>query len=117
MPWDDDNQNAAQNNAVALKLPTFWAHQPGIWFAQAEAQFTLHAITVDSTKYSYLIAALPVDVATRALDYIESMAGSDSTEKYKGLKARLLGTYTPSDYERAGMLINGPDLGDDKPSD
>ena len=58
MPGDDDNQNAAQNNAVALKLPTFWAHQPGIWFAQAEAQFTLHAITVDSTKYSYLIAAL-----------------------------------------------------------
>ena len=55
-------------------------------------------------------------MATRALDYIESMANSNSTEKYKGLKARLLGTFSPSDYERAGMLINGPDLGDDKPS-
>ena len=115
MPGDDDN-NAAQNNAVGLKLPTFWAHQPRVWFAQAEAQFTLRAITVDSTKYSYLIAALPEDVATRALDYIESMAHSDSTEKYKGLKARLLGIFTPSDYERVGMLINGPDLGDHKPS-
>ena len=115
MPGDDDN-NPAQNNAVALKLPTFWSHQPRVWFAQAEAQFTLRGVTVDSTKYSYLIAALPEDVATRALDYIESMADSDSTEKYKGLKTRLLGTFTPSDYERAGMLINGPDLGDDKPS-
>ena len=115
MPGDDDN-NAAQNNDVALKLPTFWAHQPRVSFAQAEAQFTLCAITVDSTKYSYLIAALPKDVATRALDSIESMADSYSTEKYKGLKGRLLGTFTPSDYERAGMLINGLDLGDDKPS-
>ena len=44
------------------------------------------------------------------------MANSNSTEKYKGLKGRLLGTFTPSDYERAGMLINGPDLGDNKPS-
>ena len=44
------------------------------------------------------------------------MANSASSEKYKGLKARLLGTFTPSDYERAGMLINGPDLSDDKPS-
>ena len=115
MPGDDDN-NAAQNNAVAVKLPTFWAHQPRVWFAQAEAQFTLRRVTDDNTKYSYLIAALPEDVATRALDYIESMADSASTEKYKGLKDRLLGTFTPSDYERAGMLINGPDLGDDKPS-
>ena len=117
MPADEDNQNnPSQNNAVALRLPTFWAHQPRVWFAQAEAQFTLRDITVDITKYFYLIAALPEDVATRALDYIESMAHSNSTEKYKGLKARLLGTFSPSDYERAGMLINGPDLGDDKPS-
>ena len=52
-----------QNKAVALKLASFWAHQPRVWFAQAEAQFTLRGITVDCTKYSYLIAALPEDVA------------------------------------------------------
>ena len=51
----------------------------------------LQVVTVDSTKYSYLVATLPEDVATRALDYIESMADSDSTEKYKGLKDELLG--------------------------
>ena len=90
-----------------------WDFQHYSWL---EAQFTLRDITVDSTKYSYLIAGLPEDAATRALDYIESMTNSASSEKYKGLKARLLGTFTPSDYERAGMLINGPDLGDDKPS-
>ena len=112
MPGDDNDQN----HAVALKLPGFWTHQPRVWFAQAEAQFTLRGITVDGTKYSYLVAALPEDVAVRALDYIESMVDSNSQEKYKGLKDRLLATFTPSDYERAGMLINGPNLGDDKPS-
>ena len=91
MPGD---RHATQNNAVALKLPTFWDHQPRVWFPQAEAQFTLQVVTVDSTKYSYLVATLPEDVATRALDYIESMADSDSTEKYKGLKDELLGTFT-----------------------
>ena len=29
MPANEDNQNnPAENNAVALRLPTFWAHQP-----------------------------------------------------------------------------------------
>ena len=112
---DAADQPAAQH-AVAIKLPPFWAHQPRVWFAQAEAQFALHDITVDSTKYAYLVSALPEDVTVRALDYIESMVDSASTDKYKGLKDRLLGTFTPSDYERAGMLIHGPDLGDDKPS-
>ena len=95
MPGDG---HATQNNAVALKLTTFWDHQPRVWFPQAEAQFTLQVVTVDSTKYSYLVATLPEDVATRALDYIESMADSDSTEKYKGLKDELLGTFTQTAY-------------------
>ena len=56
MPGDDDN-NPAQNNAVALRLPTFWSHQPRVWFAQAKAQFTLRDITVDITKYSYCSTA------------------------------------------------------------
>ena len=86
MPGD---RHATQNNAVALKLPTFWDHQPRVWFPQAEAQFTLQVVTVDSTKYSYLVATLPEDVTTRALD---------STDKYKGLKDELLGTFTQTAY-------------------
>ena len=62
------------------------------------------------------LSALPEDVAIRTIDFIESMAASESMTKYEDLKRRLLGTFTPSDYERAGMLIDGPDLGDDKPS-
>ena len=58
------------SNAVALKLPTFWYSQPEVWFAQAEAQFALRNITVDATKYFYIVAALDQDAATRLLDLI-----------------------------------------------
>jgi len=111
MPAED-----AAAAAVAIKLPPFWAHQPEVWFAQAEAQFELRGITVDNTKYAYLVSALPEDVAVRVLDYIKSMVGSAATTKYQGLRDRLLGTFTLSDYERAGLLIDGPNLGDEKPS-
>ena len=32
----------AETNAVAIKLPTFWAQQPEVCFLQAEAQFHIH---------------------------------------------------------------------------
>nr|CAB3260874.1 uncharacterized protein LOC100176143 [Phallusia mammillata] len=42
-----------EENAVSIKLPTFWAEQPRIWFQQTEAQFALKKITCDQTKYYY----------------------------------------------------------------
>ena len=47
----------AETNAVAIKLPTFWAQQPEVWFLQAEAQFHIRKITDDTTKYYHVVAA------------------------------------------------------------
>lgn len=41
----------AEENAVALKLPTFWTTQPQVRFAQTEAQFVIQKIMADETKY------------------------------------------------------------------
>ena len=102
-----------QENAVSLKLPTFWTSQPEVWFAQAEAQFALRGITADETKYYYVIAALDQPTATRLLDLISSPPTND---KYRALKTRLTDTFGLSKQERASRLLHFRPLGDSKPS-
>ena len=43
---------------VAIKLSTFWTDRPSVWFRQAEAQFKLKGITVESTMFNHLLVAL-----------------------------------------------------------
>ncbi len=110
MPQDADAEVA---NAVSLKLPTFWTKQPKVWFAQAEAQFALRNITVDDTKYHYVVAALDQEVASSVLNIL---AAPPANNKYDALKARLTSTYDLSEYERINQIIDMPSLGDEKPS-
>ena len=71
-------------DAVALKLPTFWASQPEVWFAQTEAQFNLCAIVADDTKYYYVIAALGQETAARLVDLIGQPPGVDKAQSHGG---------------------------------
>ena len=103
----------AQEHAVALKLPTFWTSQPEVWFAQAEAQFSLRGITTDDTRYFYVLAALDQQTATRLLDLISR---PPAESKYQTLKDRLISTFGLSDHERASRLLHFRPLGDSKPS-
>ena len=100
-------------NAVSIKLPTFWSQQPKVWFAQTEAQFSIRNITEEVTKFHYVVSALDQETAVRVLDIIQEVPAKTP---YTTLKTRLLGTFTPSDYERAGQLLHIPPLGDNKPS-
>ena len=100
-------------DAVSLKLPTFWASQPEVWFAQAEAQFRLRKIEVDETKYYYVIAALDQETAARLMDLICQPPEDD---KYETLKNRLVDTFGLNKRERAARLLHFRQLGDSKPS-
>ena len=92
---------AIEEHAVTLKLPTFWTSQPDIWFTQAEAQFTLHGIAADGTKYYYVLAALDQSTATHLLDLINNPPAHN---KYKVLKDRLRDTFGLSKRERASIF-------------
>ena len=100
-------------NTVSLKLPSFWPANAEVWFQQAEAQFALRNITSNDTKYFHILSALDQDTATLLLDLLRAPPAGN---KYQAIKDRLLNTFTLSDYEKAGHLLNLPGLGSDMPS-
>ena len=58
-------------NALIVKLPVFWSNNPRTWFIQAEAQFQLGKITADVSKYNYVVASLPQEIAESISDLLE----------------------------------------------
>lgn len=110
MPLDDETPLL---QAVSVKLPVFWTANPRAWFAQVEAQFAIKRITVDETKYYYVVSALDADTATRALSILTS---PPSVDKYQSIKSFLISAYDLTDSERAAALFNLKGLGDSKPS-
>ena len=90
-------KNMTETNEVAIKLPTFWAQQPEVWFLQAEAQFHIHKITDDTTKYYYVVAALDQETSGRVRD---TLSAQPADNKYTDLKQRLLTTFGFSKREQ-----------------
>ncbi|GFT04217.1 hypothetical protein NPIL_64441 [Nephila pilipes] len=43
---------------VSVKVPSFWKPDPKIWFLQLEEQFRNAKLTVDQTKYNYVISSI-----------------------------------------------------------
>ena len=98
---------------VALKLPVFWPNTAEVWFAQADAQFAIRAITVSKTKLYHAVASLPQDVAVQILDLINAPPAGDS---YEVLKDCLTTLYSLNDYQRFEALVSLPLTGAQKPS-
>ena len=98
---------------ASVKLPEFWPLQASLWFARADAEFANKRITAEATKYSHVIAALPVEVAARVTEEILS---PDAAEPYTALRRRLLNTFTLDSYQRACCLLDMPARSGDKPS-
>ena len=99
--------------AVSVKLPQFWPDKTKFWFAQAEAQFETKGITVEKTKFSYVVQMLDSKTATQAMDIIET---PDPATPYTALKNRLTKVFTLSVSEKASRIIDMAGLGDRTPS-
>ena len=58
-----------------MKFPAFWSVAAEVWFAQADAQLSIHSITV--LKLSFF---LPQEVASQILDLIRAPPPGDPYE-------------------------------------
>ena len=116
------NENSSTGNlstensvsTVSVKLPSFWAGEPQVWFAQAEAQFVLRRITCSLTKYYHVAAVLPQEIVRSVLDILQDVP---TEEPYEELKSRLVQSFALTDYQRAEQFVRLPGLRDRRPSE
>jgi hypothetical protein len=73
----------AEVSRVAVRLPPFWAERPAVWFAQAEAQFSLAGISTEITKFCHVISQLDHRYAAEVEDVITSPPQQDPYTKLK----------------------------------
>ena len=99
--------------AISLKLPPFRPADPDMWFAQVEAQFSTRGITVERTKYDYIIAALSPATATEVRDLI---LNPPPDTPYTVLMKELIWRTAGSNQQKLQKLFNEVELGDQKPS-
>ncbi|GFV62358.1 hypothetical protein TNCV_4938881 [Trichonephila clavipes] len=108
---NEDSKNL-EMSAVSIKIPPFWTDRPEIWFYQVEAQFQISRISLEETKFHYLVSQLEPKYVENIWDIINSK----SDTKYTDSKNRLLSLFKESENLRIKRLLTGIELGDMKPS-
>ncbi|XP_063951644.1 uncharacterized protein LOC135153207 [Lytechinus pictus] len=95
--------------AIGLKFPPYWPGDPGLWFAQVEAQFLTRSITRQDTKFAHVISSLQSEVAQEVMDFIIDPPAQD---RYDKLRQRT----GVSEQKRIHQLLTAEELGDRKPT-
>jgi hypothetical protein len=108
-----DSSPPAEVSKVAVRLPSFWAERPAVWFAQAEAQFFLAGVNSEKTKFFHVISQLDHRYATEVEDIITSPPERDP---YTKLRNELVQRLSPSREQRIHQLLTLEEMGDRKPS-
>ena len=95
----------APDATVARKvtLPDFWSSSPDLWFIRAEGEFTLKAISQESTRHAYLVSSLKEEHALRVQD---ALRAPDPEAPYTALKQALLAAFSVSDHQKACTLLD-----------
>ena len=106
-----DSSHGAPFKRTAVRLPPFWPDRPALWFAQAEAQFELAALTSERTKLNYLISHLD----HRHSAEVENVVTSPKAKyTYKMLKTELV-RLSKSREQRVRHLLFHKQMGHRKP--
>lgn len=104
---------AQEVNRVGIRVPKFWPEKPLLWFNQLEAQFLLNGITVDATKFYYIMSQLEPKYAVEVEDILEN---PPATNKYETLKRELIVRLSASQSQQIRQLLEQAEIGDRTPS-
>jgi hypothetical protein len=85
VPLAQQRDRGSGSNKV--KLPEFWAHSPGIWFARAELRFQVCGVNSELEKFAYAADALQYESLRLVTDLVNS---PPADRPYQALKERLL---------------------------
>lgn len=96
-----------------VKVPSFWTHNPKLWFVHVEAQFISNNIKGDLSRYYTVISSLDCSTLQQVCDLLEKPPASG---KYDALKTVLINTYADSNERQLKKLLTEIELGDQKPS-
>ncbi|KAL1489023.1 hypothetical protein ABEB36_013968 [Hypothenemus hampei] len=110
---DSGNAPAVHVDRVAIKPPPFWRADPALWFVQLEAQFDLAKITVDDTKYNYVVSAVDTEILSQITDFLNTPPANN---KYLLIKSKLISIFGESRESQMRRLLCDISLGDKKPS-
>ena len=83
-----------------MKLPAFWPDGAEVWFAQADTQFAIKAVTLSKTKFYHMVAVLPQEGAAQILNLIRAPPA----------RTLFITLYSLNDYKRFEALRRSPKL-------
>jgi len=95
--------------SVGIRVPTFWAEKPSLWFAQLEGQFALANVTQDATKFYNVISHLDNKHAAEVEDDITN---PPPTGRYERIKAEFIRRLSLSKEQRVHQLLMHEEMGD-----
>jgi hypothetical protein len=98
---------------VAVKIPDFISSDPKLWFAMVKGSFASAGVTADSTKFGYVVGALPPKYAVEVKDIIMT---PPSGSKYVKIIDELIKRLSASQEEKTRQLLERVEIGDRKPS-
>jgi hypothetical protein len=112
-PDEEWRQQTTQVSRVAVRLPPYWAEQPAVWFAKADAQFTLAGISSEKTKFCHVISQLDHRYATGVEDIFTSPPERNHCST---LRTKLVRRLSHSREHCIRQLLPLEEMRDQKPS-
>ena len=106
-------ENILSVNRVAVKVPSFNAHDPELWFSMIEASFKSAGVVTDATKFGYVVGALDAKFAQEVRDII---VNPPATGQYEKLKTELVKRLATTQEQKTRRLLEHEEIGDRKPS-